>query len=148
MDNEALKVGKPIFATEREADLFRLASHYRGIVQNTIERAKACRSLWSDRLIPDLRLALARAPGEELLHFQPQPIATAPKVYPIVVLALDRPHPVVATWKTGIGTRGGMPHWADLTRGGAPVQPYAWVPVDVEGFHKAGEQSGEEDGDV
>lgn len=148
MDNEALKVGKPVFATEREADYFRLASHYRAIVQKLIERAKTCRALWSDSLIPELRLDLARAPGEELLRFQPQPMATAPRDVPIAALVPMRAHPVIVHWRSGIGRRGNGAYWADLTHGGAPCEPVAWVPVDVEGFFKARAARAEEAGDA
>lgn len=140
MDNETLKVGKPVFATEREADLFRLASYYRATIQKLIDRAKTCRALWSDSLIPELRLDLARAPGEELLQFQPQPMATAPRDTPIAALVPMRAHPVIVHWRSGMARRGSGAYWADLTREGAPCEPVAWVPVDVDGFFRAREK--------
>ena len=133
-DDDALKLGRPIFATTREADLFRLANHYRGIVEGIVARAQRSRALFSDGLIRDLGLEMAQAPKPELLYFQPRPIAGAPRDgRDIVVLDTFHPDPLVARWQPGSGR--GIAGWREKVPSGDPIQPYAWVPIDVEAAH-------------
>lgn len=111
-----------------------LANFYRGIVEKILDQARGSRALFSDRLIRDIGLQLASAPGRNLLHFQPLPISTAPRDGSLIVgLERTRNHPVLVRWKQA-GLRG-VSRWVEDHPTGEPVHPYAWVPIDAAMFH-------------
>lgn len=127
MDTEEYaKLARPVFATEREADLFALASHYRQTLERVIDAAGGRRFVFADTLRRDIRAWMMMAPNRHLLSFQTRPMSRAPRDGNPIVVIVDDPIPfAVARYRERV-----THNWEDA-RSGLIIAPTAWVPVHV-----------------